>query len=65
MDCSLPGSSVYGISLVRTLERVPFPPPGDLPDPGIQAASLASPALTAGFFTTPSPGKPGLCLPQS
>ena len=30
----------------------PRPPPGDLPDPGIQSASLASPALAGGFFTT-------------
>ena len=27
-------------------------PPGDLPDPGIQPASLMSPALAGGFFTT-------------
>ena len=31
---------------------MPFPPPGDLPDPGIKPASLASPALAGGFFTT-------------
>ena len=31
---------------------LPFPPPGDLPDPGIQPASLASPALAGGLFTT-------------
>ena len=31
---------------------VPFPLPGDLPNPGIKPASLKSPALTAGFFTT-------------
>ena len=30
----------------------PFPPPGDLPDPGIKPASPASPALGSGFFTT-------------
>ena len=29
-----------------------FPAPGDLPDPGIEPASLMSPALAAGFFTT-------------
>ena len=29
-----------------------FPPPGDLPDPGIEPTSLLSPALTGGFFTT-------------
>ena len=29
-----------------------FPPPGDLPDPEIKPASLTSPALAGGFFTT-------------
>ena len=33
----------------------PFPSPGVLPDPGIEAES---PALGGGFFTTESPGKP-------
>jgi len=28
-----------------------FPTPGDLPNPGIKSASLASPALVGGFFT--------------
>ena len=28
------------------------PPPGDLPDPGIEPASLLSPALAGGFFIT-------------
>ena len=36
---------------------LPFPPSGDLPDPGIELESPASPAL-AGFFTTEPPGKP-------
>ena len=30
----------------------PFPTPGDLPDPGIEPAFLASPILADGFFTT-------------
>ena len=34
---------------------MPCPPPGDLPDPGIEPAS---PALAGGFFTTEPPGKP-------
>ena len=29
-----------------------FPTPGDLPDPGIEPASLVSPALASGFFIT-------------
>ena len=31
---------------------VPFPPPEDPPNPGIELTSLMSPALTGGFFTT-------------
>ena len=31
---------------------LPFPSPGDLPDPGIKPVSLMSPALAGGFFTT-------------
>ena len=31
---------------------LPFPPPEDLPNPGIEPASLASPTLAGGFFTT-------------
>ena len=34
---------------------LPFPSPGDLPDPGIK---LKSPALAGGFFTTEPLGKP-------
>ena len=38
---------------------LPFPPPGDLPKPGIKPAS---PALAGRFYTTVSPGKPpALC----
>ena len=34
------------------------PPPGDLPDPGIEPISPVSPALACRFFTTEPPGKP-------
>ena len=34
--------------------RLPFPSPEDLDDPGIELASLLSPAL-AGVFFTPEP----------
>ena len=37
---------------------VPFPIPGDLPDPGIKPMSPASPALAGRFFATEPPGKP-------
>ena len=52
MDCNPPGSSVHGILQARTLEWVAIPPPGDLPDPGIEPTSLTSPALAGRFFTT-------------
>ena len=37
---------------------LPILPPGELPDPGIEPASPASPALASGFCITESPGKP-------
>ena len=37
---------------------LPFPPPEDLPDPGIEPASPVASALAGGFFTTEPPGKP-------
>ena len=56
MDCSSPGSSVYGILQGRILEWVAIPsPPGDLPDSGKESRSFMSPALAGGFFTTNSP----------
>ena len=36
MNCSPPGSSIHGVSQARILEWLPFPPPGDLPNPGIK-----------------------------
>ena len=36
---------------------LPFPSPGDLPDPGIEQASFTSPTLAGSFFTTVHPGK--------
>ena len=41
-----------GFSRQEYWSRLPCPPPGDLPDPGIKLASLMSPALAGGFFTT-------------
>ena len=37
---------------------LPFPTPGDLPDTGIKAKSLASPAMAGEFFTNAPPRKP-------
>ena len=55
LDYSPQGSSVYGILQARILEWLPFPSPGDLPNPGIKSES---PALAGKFFTTALPGKP-------
>ena len=41
-----------GFSRQEYLSGLPCPPPGDLLDPEIKSASLMSPALAGGFFTT-------------
>ena len=51
-DCSPPGSSVHG-PRQEHWRGLPFPSPGDLPDPGIKPVS---PAVAGGFFMTVSPG---------
>ena len=40
VDCSPPGSSVHGIPRQGHRSALPVPPPGDLPDPGIEPGSL-------------------------
>ena len=39
MDCSLAGSSVHEILQARIVERLPWPSPEDLPNPGIEPGS--------------------------
>ena len=56
MDCSLPGSSAYGVFQARVLEWVAISFSGDLPNPGIEPGS---PALQADSLSEP-PGKPRL-----
>ena len=41
-----------GFSMQEYWSGLPFPVPGDLPDPGIELTSLMSPALAGRFFTT-------------
>ena len=41
-----------GLSRQGYWSGLPFPPPGDLRDPGTEPASLMSPALAGRFFTT-------------
>ena len=40
---------------------LPFPPPGDLPDPGTEPMSPAYSALAGGFFTASARGDGCLC----
>ena len=58
MDCSPPDSFVYGIFQARIGSGLPFLIPEDPPDPGSEPASLASPVLAGGLFTTAPSGKP-------
>ena len=48
------GSPSMGFSRPEYWRVLPFPPPGDLPHPGMEPTS---PALAGGFFTTEPPGK--------
>ena len=41
-----------GFSRQEYWSGLPCPPPGAIPDPGIEITSLTSPALTDRFFTT-------------
>ena len=50
MDSSPPGSSAP--SKQEYWNWLPCPPPGDLLNLGIEPATLESPALAGGFFTT-------------
>ena len=45
MDCSPPGFSVHGFSRQECWNRLPCPPPRDLPKPGIKPVTPASRAL--------------------
>ena len=40
MNCSLPGSSVHGLLQQEYWSGLPCPPPGDLPNPGIEPRSF-------------------------
>ena len=47
-----------GFSRQEYWSGLPFPSPGDLPDPRIEPESLVSPVLAGGFFTSAPPEKP-------
>ena len=71
LSCSVVSDSLgpHGLKPARLLcpwdvlrqeykSELPFPTPGDLPDPWIELKTPASPALAGGFFTTVPPRKP-------
>ena len=54
---ALPAPLSIEFSMQEHWSGLPVPPPGDLPNLGIE---LTSPALTGRFFTAKPPGKPEL-----
>ena len=55
MDCSLPDPPSIGFSRQEYWSGLPFPYPGDVPNPGIKPGS---PAFQANALTSEPPGKP-------
>ena len=47
-----------GFPSLEYWSTLPFPPPGDLPNQGINPESVSSPASSGRLFTTEPPGKP-------
>ena len=47
-----------GLSWQEYWSGLPFPPPGDLLNSGMEPVSLVAPALAGGFFTIDPPAKP-------
>ena len=47
-----------GFSRQEYWSGLPFPSPGNIPDPGVEPESLSSSALAGRFFTTEPPRKP-------
>ena len=58
--CQAPLS--VGFSQQEQRSGLPFPPPGDLPNPGIEPVSPVSTELAGSFFTTEPPGNPKYSL---
>ena len=58
VNCCPPGSFVLRFSRQEYWSGLPRPPPGDLPDPGIESAPAVAPALQVDSFTAEPTGKP-------
>ena len=52
MDIACQVPLFMGFSRQKNWSGLPFPSPGDLPDPGLKLVSPVSLALTSGFFTS-------------
>ena len=63
LDYSPPGSSAHGIFQVRW-SGLPFPSPGDLPDPGIKPVTVNLLLWQAVSLPLAPPGKPTLILTE-
>ena len=57
MDCSHQTPLSMASPRREYWSRLPFPSPGDLPDPGIEPSSPMTPAMAGRFFTTVPPGR--------
>ena len=55
LDCSPQAPLSIGFSRQESWSGLPFPPPGDLPDPGVEPTPLVSPALAGSFCHLGSP----------
>ena len=51
-----------GLSGQEYWSGLPFPPPGNLPDPGVEPLSPTSPALAGGFFNASHLGSPVISI---
>ena len=58
MDYSPPGSFNHGILRAGILSGLPCPPPGDLPNPGIEPVSPMAPAWQVDSLLTEPSGSP-------
>ena len=58
LDCSCQAPLSMGFPRQEYWNGLPFPLPGDLPEPGIEPVSLPSPALAGGFLSLAPSEKP-------
>ena len=58
VDCTFQAPLSMGFLKQEYWSELPLPSPGDLPGPGIEPVSLASPTLAGGFLTTEPPERP-------